>query len=343
MNKSWVYKKTVMSKHIKFQPKVQHTSQGGSVSIGEAIQIVVEDFLSTPLTERLDKLIERLKTTDAELAERISNIKATFESSYWGEATCKDNKWQIVATIGKEARADFVKREDGSVSMPTVMFHVDAHIETNLLSAIRALLYQQMIEALIGADQTPERYQEHMRRAAGLKMELAADTERFLTRLHQRLYADARKKWLNIHAGGSKSPLTPYIYAICFHVERLHPICKEAKQLYREKKGGEAARKAVLHKYHDLGKGERWATKPEYVGFPTDLLPRLGMLKPPYPPQPNWVGSPRNIAIAWAAYLCGFPIGKPGVKRIEDAIADYKRNSVGEEYYNQLFKNSTLK
>lgn len=227
--------------------------------------------------------------------------------------------------------------------MPAVMFHVDAHIESNLLSAIRTLLYQQMVEALVGANQTPERYQEHMRHVAGLKVELSADTETFLMRLHRRLYADSRKKWLNIHAGGSKSPLTPYIYAICFHLERLHPICKEAKKLYRSKKGGEAARKAVLNKYRHLGEGERWATRPEYIGFPKDLLARLGMLKPPYPPQPNWVGSPRNIAIAWAAYLCGFPIGKPGIKRIKDAIADYKRNSVGEEYYNQLFKNSTLK
>ncbi|MDT4953126.1 MAG: hypothetical protein QOJ02_1264 [Acidobacteriota bacterium] len=332
-----------MSKHIQFQPKVHHPLQGRRVSISEFIQFIVEDFLSTPLTDRLEKLSDRLKSTDAQLAKSIINIKAEFERGYWGEATCKDNEWLIEGMVGGKASADFVKNEDGSVRMPTVMFHVDAHIESNLPSAIRALLYQQMIEALLGANQTPERYQGHMRRAAGLKIELAADTERFLTRLHQRLYADERKKWLNIHAGGSKSQLTPYIYAICFHVERLHPICKEAKKLYREKKGGEAARKAVLYKYRHLGEGERWATKPEYVGFPNDLFHRLGMLKPPYPPQPNWVGSPRNIAIAWAAYLCGFPIGKPGVKRIKDAMADYKRNAVGEEYYNQLFKNSTLK
>jgi hypothetical protein len=332
-----------MSKHIPFQPKVRHTLKGRSVSIGEAIQFVVEDFLLTPLTERLEKLSDRLKSADVEMAENINNLKAEFEKDYWGIATCKDNEWQVVGTVGGKASTDVVQNEDRSVTMPTVMFLVDAHIESNLRSAVRALLYQQMVEALVGANQTPVRYQEHMRRAAGLKMELSADTEIFLMRLYRRLYADSRKKWLNIHAGGSKSPLTPCIYAICFHTERLHPICKEAKKLYREKKRGETAHKAVLHKYRHLGEGERWATKPEYVGFPSKLLPRLGMLKPPYPPQPNWVGSPRNIAIAWAAYLCGFPIGKPGVKRIKEAMTDYKRNAVGEEYYNQLFKNSTLK
>jgi hypothetical protein len=228
-----------MSKYLRFQPKVHHILHGKRTSIKEAIQFVVEDFLSTSLAERLEELINMLKNIDAELAENISNLKAEFEKNYWGQAMCKDNEWQIVTTSGGEARADVVENEDGSVSMPTVMFWVDAHIETNLLNAIRASLYQQMIEALVGADQTPERYQEHMRRAAGLKKELSADTEAFLMRLHRRLTADERKKWLNIHAGGSKSRLNDFQDALASHYERLHPIWKQAKKIYKKHGGGD--------------------------------------------------------------------------------------------------------
>ncbi len=323
----------------KFQPTCGYDLQGKQVNIFEYIQCVVEEFLASPLTERLEKLSGELTSVDAVLSKQISNIKAEVEANSWGVATVKDGESEIKITMGERATTAVITNEDGSVSMPSLMFRVNMFIESNLVHAIHVALQEQMMEALIGKDCTPERYQEHMRRAAGLKMELAADTEIFLTQLHQRLYADKRKEWLNIRAGGSKSPLTPFIYAICFHVERLHPICKEAKKLYREMKGGEAARKAVLHKYRHLGKGERWAMgKPERIGFPSALLPRLEKLKAPYPQDPNWTGNPKNIAIAWAAYLCGFPIGKPGVKRIKDAMADYKRTVVGEEYYNQLFK-----
>jgi len=63
-----------MSKHIQFQPKVHHILQGRRVSISEAIQFIIEDFLSTPLAKRLDKLSDRLKTTDAKLAEDVTNL-----------------------------------------------------------------------------------------------------------------------------------------------------------------------------------------------------------------------------------------------------------------------------
>jgi hypothetical protein len=241
-----------MSKRIKFQPKIPYILQGKRVTITEAMQFVVEDFLSTPLTQRLEQLSDRLKSTDAELAESIINIKAEFERSNWGEATCKDNEWKIAITIGKgKSRIDVVKGKDGSVRMPALMFHVDAHIESNLLTAIRALLYEQMIEALVGANQTSERYQEHMRRAAGLKMELSADTETFLMRLHRRLYADARKKWLNIHAGGSKSPLNNFQGALASHYERAHPIWKQAKKIYKKYGGGIKGREAVKREYRN--------------------------------------------------------------------------------------------
>ncbi|MCA1643149.1 MAG: hypothetical protein LC785_14635, partial [Acidobacteria bacterium] len=152
-----------MSKHVKFQPKVRHTLNGKQMSISEAIQLVVEEFLSTPLDERLEKLSGRLKNTDAELAKSITNIKAEYERSYWGTATGKGGEWKLVIVHGRgKPSVDAVKNKDGSVSIPSIMFYVDAHIERNLVSAVRALLAQTMIEALVGANQTPERYQEHM-------------------------------------------------------------------------------------------------------------------------------------------------------------------------------------
>lgn len=332
-----------MSKHIQFQPIVHHALQGRRVSIGEAIQFVVEDFLSTPLAERLEKLSDRLKSTDADLAESIINIKVEFERGNWGEATCKDNEWQVVSTMGKKTSIDVVKNEDGSVSMPAVMFQVDAHIESNLLNAIRALLFQQMVEALVGANQTPERYQEHMRRAAGLKMELSADTKAFLMLLYRRLYADERKKWLNIHAGGSKSTLNNFQGALATHYERLHPIWKQAKKMYKKHGGGVSGREAVKREYRDWSpfiEGTLGAQNlnPKYIGLPDELIAKL---EPQRADAKEYDSSPEYIAHEHAAFLCNFKIGDYSVRQIKAAIRAHKR-MLGTEYYNHLYKGQPM-
>ena len=53
-----------MAKDIKFKSKIPHTLGGKQLSIGQAVQYVVEEFLSTSLPERLDKLMDRLKSAD---------------------------------------------------------------------------------------------------------------------------------------------------------------------------------------------------------------------------------------------------------------------------------------
>lgn len=329
-----------MSRNIKFKSKMHHTLQERQLSIGQAVKFVVEDFLSTPLSERLEKLSDRLKSTDPELSESIRNVKAEFESEYWGQATCKNGKWLIRMSIGEETRAGVINHEDGNVSIPTVMFHVDAHIEFNLVNALRALLYQQMIEALVGANQTPEKYQEHMRHAAGLKRELTADTEKFLTRLHQRLYADSRKKWMNIHPGGSKSPLTKYQDALARHYERLHPIWKQAKRLYKKHGGGVKGQEAVKHAYEGWSpfiEGTLGAknAKPEHIGLPNRLIAKLGNVK-------DYESSPEYLAYEHAAFLCNFKIGSHSVRQIKAVVRAHKR-MLGTEYYNHTIKGLPMK
>jgi hypothetical protein len=329
-----------MGKHLKFQPKINRTLRGKQVTISEALQFVIEEFLSTPLTERLENLSDKLKSSDTELAESIINIKAEFERSAWGTATYKDGEWQLVATIGGEKSSiDVLINEDGSLSMPTVMFLIDAHIERNLVNAIRALLDQQMVEALVGADQTPVRYQEHMRRAAGLKKELSVDTEAFLTRLHRRLYADARKKWLNIHPGGSRSLLTRYQGTLASHYERTHPIWKQAKKIYKKHGGGITGRQAVKREYRDWSpfiEGTLGAQNPnpKHIGLPDELIAKLADGK-------EYESSPEYLAHEHAAFLCNFKVGDISVRQIKAAIRAYKR-MLGTEYYNHLYKGQPM-
>jgi len=332
-----------MSMRPKFQPKRDYTWQGKRVNLFEAIQFVVEDFLSTPLPERLEKLSTQLASKDAELAKRILAIKTKVEVDGWGVATCKDGKWETVIKMGECACIDVVTNKDGSVSMPSIMFNVDAFIEGNLISAIRAMLHQQMIEALIGANWTPESYQEHMRHAAGLSMELAADTKEFLTLLHRRLYADARTKWMNIHAGGSKSPLNNYQGALASHYERLHPIWKRAKKIYKKHGGGINGREAVKRQYRDFSpfiEGTLGAQNPDpkHIGLPDELIAKL---EPAREDAKEYDSSPEYIAHEHAAFLCGFKIGEYTVKRIKETIRAHKK-MMGVEYYNHLYKGQPM-
>lgn len=334
-----------MSMRPKFQPKQGYTWQGKKVNLFEAIQFVVEDFLSTPLPERLEKLSTQLAGKDAELAKRILSIKAKVEDDGWGVATCKDGEWETVITIGVGERActDIVTNEDGSVSVPNIMFNVDAFIERNILAAIRAMLQQQMLEALIGANWTPERYQEHMRLAAGLNKELAADTKEFLARLHRRLYADERTKWMNIHAGGSKSRLNNYQGALASHYERLHPIWKQAKKIYKKHGGGIKGREAVKREYRDFSpfiEGTLGAKNPDpkHIGLPDELIAKL---EPAREDAKEYDSSPEYIAHEHAAFLCGFKIGEYTVKRIKETIRAHKK-MLGLEYYNHLYKGQPM-
>lgn len=187
------------------------------------------------------------------------------------------------------------------------------------------------------------RFQEHMRAAVGLKMELSADTETFLMRLHRRLYADSRKKWLNIHPGGSKSPLNNFQSALASHYERLHPIWKQAKKIYKKHGNGITGREAVKREYRDWSpfiEGTLGAKNPnpKHIGLPDELIAKL---EPKRADAKEYDSSPEYIAHEHAAFLCDFKIGEHSVRQIKAAIRAHKR-MLGTEYYNHLYKGQLM-
>lgn len=317
------------------------------MNLFESVQFVIEDFLSTPLPERLEKLGDELASEDKELANHIRNIKTKVEEMdiNLGTTTYKDGKGKTtIAMGGDSASRDVVANEDGSVSMPSVMFYVDLHIESNVLRAIRALLKEQMIEALIGANWTPEKYQEHLRLAAGLKMELSGDTKDFLTCLHRRLSEDKRTKWMNIHPGGSKSLLVNSQGNLAGFYERAHPIWKQAKKIYTKHGGGKKGEEAVKREYHTWSpyiEGTLGAQNPNpnYIGLPDKLIKKLN---PEREDATEYDSSPEYIANEHAAFLCGFKIGEYSVRQIKAAIRAYKK-IMGIEYYNHLYKGKPMR
>ncbi|MBV9959059.1 MAG: hypothetical protein JO360_11590 [Acidobacteria bacterium] len=329
--------------HNKFQPKHGYILQGKHVTLFEYIQFIVEEFLSSPLVQRLEKLSEKLLSIDPVLSKQISNIKEEVEKDSWGVAKSTEKGTEITITLGGQDSSPIIIDEDRSITMPGIMFRVNAFIEGDLISAILFILQQKMVEALVGADYTPERYQSHMRSAAGLKPELAADTERFLMRLEQRLYRDARKKWMNIHAGGSKSPLDKYQGALATHYERLHPIWKQAKKIYRKHGGGIKGREAVKREYQNWSpfiEGTLGAKNPNpsHIGLPDELISKL---EPQRADAKEYDSSPEYIAHEHAAFLCNFKIGDYSVRQIKAAIRAHKR-MLGNEYYNHLYKGQPM-
>lgn len=300
-----------------FEPEIRHVRDGQTVSFNDCIEEVVNDFFSTPLVGRLEKLHQRTYKKDGFLGDRLKMLA--------DEVRNADYKW---AAIGAQ---DFIAKS------------IDTDIELALCYSLRALLYLMMIERLVGGNFSPMKYQEHMRLAASLPPEKLAETDKFLKDLWRHLYEGPRKKWMNITPGGSKSELSPYAHALCFHYERLHPIWKEAKKLYKTKGGNEEGVKAVKEKFKELGKGERWTISEHFIGLPDELIRKLEPNQLKRKPKPTigdgkeYDSSPEYIAYEHAAYLCQFKIGAHSVRQIKRICTAHKR-MMGTEYYNQTFK-----
>ena len=88
------------------------------------------------------------------------------------------------------------------------------------------------------------------------------------------------------------------------------------------------ARKAILKRFSDLGKGEPWAINAERIGLPIKLLKRAESIDP-------YESSAEYLAYQHAAIRCGFE--KYTVKQIKRVVAEHKK-MMGVEYYNSTFK-----
>jgi hypothetical protein len=324
-----------------FQPSGDwETKQGESISYAEVIWRNIDRFMSKTLGERLQELIEYLEnrgsTTDKKLAGQMRGMAAKIETM--------DDAWEADGVASRMAKS------------------VDWYIEEMLPRYIYSTLHQLGIEGLIASSWLPQQYQEYMRLALlpdekkkqldeirspierkrqldKLKKEMLSFTDDFLTQLHSRLIDAPRKQRNQIKHGGSESPLKEWAPMLCFHYERLRPIWRDAKKVYKQHGGDKDGRKAVNLKYHDLGAGEPWALKPEYIGLPEKLIDKLRYLK-------SEESRPDNLAYEHAAYLCGFMVGNCrarrnkqvySIKQIKRVISEHKKK-LGPDYYKALFK-----
>jgi hypothetical protein len=248
MGKAMSQKHKVLNSVI-FEPTIRHVRDGQTVSFMDCIQGIVDDFFSTSLVGRIEKLSAATYKKDACLGGRLKSLV--------DEVRNADYKW---AAIG---------------SQELIAKSIDTDIELSLCYSLRALLYMMMVERLVGGNFSPMKYQEHMRIAASLPHEKLAKTDKFLKDIWRHLYERPRKKWMNITPGGSKSELTAYAHALCFHYERLHPIWKEAKRLFKKNGGDERAVKAIKDNFKELGRGERWTVSEDLIGLPEELIRKL--------------------------------------------------------------------
>lgn len=212
----------------------------------------------------------------------------------------------------------------------SVRYFIDTHIEQMLPRVLTVMLYQLNVEALLTETQCPIRYQEHIRLAAGLPQQLSKSTETLITEIYEILISAARKKRNKIHAGGKVSSLNQYAHALCFHYERLHPIWRTVKTIFKETSDSKKAGKIVLDRFSALGKGERWAISEDRIGLPPKLLKQAKSLDP-------YESSAEYLAYKHAAICCGFGKRNYTVKQIKRVVADHKK-MMGVEYYNSTFK-----
>jgi hypothetical protein len=281
--------------------------QGKPIGFNKLITSIVDDFLEQDPATRIRLLVTDLsKNAAAKRAEPLTK------------------KLRHVADA-----LEVIDREWGVLGLSnSVRYFVDAHIEQMLPRVLRVMLYQLNVEAILTETQSPIRYQEHMRLAAGLSLQLSQSTETLITEIYGLLISAARKKRNNIQPGGKVSPLKQYAHALCFHYERLHPIWRTVKSIYKKTNNPKLAEKIARDKFLDLGKGERWAISDDRIGLPPKLLEKAASLD-------RYEASPEYLAYKHAAICCGFQ--NYTVKQIKRVIVEHKK-MMGVEYYNSTFK-----
>jgi len=281
--------------------------KGKPIKFDRLINSIVDDFLKQdPST--------RIRILAADLCKNASGKGAK----------------PLATRLGRVADAfDTIDRDWGTPGLRnSVRFFVDSHIEGMLPRVLTVMLYQLNVEAILTDTHCPIRYQEHMRLLAGLPQQLSQPTEVLITDIYRLLISSDRKKRNKIAPGGKVSPLKQYAHALCFHYERLHPIWRNVKSIYKKTSNRKIARKTILERFSDLGKGERWAINAERIGLPIKLLKKAESIDP-------YESSAEYLAYQHAAVRCGF--GKYTVKQIKRVVADHKK-MMGVEYYNSTFK-----
>jgi hypothetical protein len=271
------------------------TEQGESISYIEFIWRDIERFMSKTLEERLQELIDFLEKqgskTDKRLAAQLRNMGVKLKKV--------DVEWE----------ADGVAID--------IAESVDWYIEEMLPRYIYSMLHQLMIEGLIASHRSPEQYQEYMRSAAGLENKMSTATEDLITQLHSRLIGVARKDRNQITPGGSASPLKEYEVMLYLHYKRLLPIWRDVKRIFKQH-DDKSKHEAIQLKYNNLGVGESWTIKPEYIGLPDELLSQLEK-------NEEYISSPQYLAYQHAAFLCGFQIGSYSIKQLKRVVSEVKK------------------
>jgi len=235
-----------------FRPKARWIRQGKPLSYDKLIWTTVERFFQKTPEERLRALaiiLEKDEKRGKKLAERLKVIATSFQDidKDWGNSGLKD----------------------------MVTHFIDLHIEKMLPSLLNVTMHQLNVEGLLTDTECMVHYQEHMRLAAGLPQRMSNSTDSFIEDIDSILVTAERKKRNKIRPGGKTSQLRQYSHALCFHYERLHPIWRTVKAIYNRYGDSQQARKEVVLRYSELGKGERWAIKVERVGLPPKLLDQL--------------------------------------------------------------------
>lgn len=309
------------AKRVTFHSKVAwKNSKGESRSYQNVIwQIIVAGMSKTPsqrVKELTDILDERGTNTGRALAAQLRAVIAKIDKM--------DDEWA----------SGIVNAMAGSV---------DVYVERMLPRYISAMIYELTIEGLMTSTESALSYQEHLRAAAGLKTTLSVDTENFIAKVHSRLIDVPRRERNQVRPGGSASPLRQYAGALSFHYERLRPIWKDAKKIFKHNGGGDKGRAAVREKYRDLNRDDRWTKgRADYVGLPEELINKLSSDRGAEESRPQY------LAYEHAAHLCGFGIGENrakrnktvySVKQISRIIREHKLE-LGAEYYDSLFRNT---
>ena len=300
---------TTRKKHSSGYRRPHHNwlRKGKPIKFDALIKSIVDDFFEKDPSARL-----RLLATDLSKNAPTKAAKP------------------LATKLGHVADAlDTIDRDWGTSGLrDSVRFFVDSHMEGMLPRVLTVMLYQLNVEAILTDTHCPIHYQEHMRLAAGLPQQLSQPTEALITDIYRLLISSDRKKRNKITPGGKASPLKQYAHALCFHYERLHPIWRTVKSIYKKTSDPKIARKTVLKRFSDLGKGERWAINAERIGLPIELLKKAESIDP-------YESSAEYLAYQHAAIRCGF--GKYTVKQIKRVVADHKK-MMGVEYYNSTFK-----
>jgi hypothetical protein len=325
-------RKSKKSREVKFSPKLEWCYEGDSpkwrqpplTAIWQEPKSVVKSsacyfkllnhcvqniFQLTPAArlEQLIKYLERRKTKrDEDLVKRLRALIKALENI--------DEEWQA----------------DGTAA--DIAYHVDLYVEMMLPRYLNAMLHQLNVEAFFMC--TPFKdapgLKEPMRVAAGLPKKMSKAVDDLIMQVHESLIAVPRKERNQIRPGGKSPKLAKKANELWDWYEKLHPIWKDAKAIYKQNPSS-ATKAAIVKKYQSIFSGE--ASKAFYRqrdGLPTELVEELTSVD-------QYESSPEYLAYKHAAFMSGFGVNEYSVKQIKRVVAEYK-NRVRESGFGDILQ-----